>query len=223
MRRIEQGDSDYPATLLERLGHDAPRLYAMGEVSLLRRRLLGLVCSIQCPGSIVIQTLDAARALRVAGVAVVGGFHSPMEKECLEILLRGDQPVILCAARGLVGLRMGQQARRAVLAGQVLVLSPFAESVRRTTADQAVQRNHLVAALADALWAPHAVPDGKAWATVRAALARRQPVFAFEDEANGALFELGAQPFSAFLNRCDGTVRGVSDVGQNSRAEGNLA
>lgn len=220
MRRIEQGDSDYPATLLERLGPDAPRLYAMGEVSLLRRRLLGLVCSIRCPGSVVIRTLDAARVLRDAGVAVVGGFHSPMEKACLEILLRGDQPVILCAARGLAGLRIGQQARRAVEAGQMLVLSPFAESVRRMTAGQAVQRNHLIAALADALWVPHAVPDGRAWATVRAALARGQPVFAFEDEANGALFELGAQPFSAFLNGYDGTAEGMSSVGRNSRAEG---
>lgn len=221
MRRIEQGDSDYPATLLERFGHDVPRLYAMGDVSILQHRSLGLVCSIQCPGSIVIQTLDAARALRDAGVAVVGGFHSPMEKECLEILLRGDQPVILCVARGLAGLRIGQQARWAVEAGQMLVLSPFAESVRRTTADQAVQRNHLVAALADALWAPHAVPDGKTWATVRATLARRQPVFAFEDEANGALFELGAQPFSAFLNRYDGMAGGGSGRGRNSRTEGN--
>jgi len=88
--RIEQGGSDYPAVLKDRLGENAPPcLYAWGDAAILRNRLLGLVCSIQCPGSIVIKTLDAARALRDAGVAVIGGFHSPMEQEFLDILLRG--------------------------------------------------------------------------------------------------------------------------------------
>lgn len=199
--RIEPGDSDYPAVLRDRLGDDAPTcLYAMGEPAILRHRLLGLICSIQCPGSIVIKTLDAARALRDEGVAVVGGFHSPMEKECLDILLRGDQPVILCLARGLASPRIGQQARRAVRDGRLLILSPFAETVRRTTAAQAVRRNHLVAALADAVWVPHAAPGGKTWATIRAALERRQPVFTFDDPFNHDLAISGAGKISDLKN-----------------------
>ncbi len=110
--RIKRGDSDYPTALRERLGDDAPAcLYTMGDLAVLRRRLLGFICSIQCPGNIVIKTLDAIRALRDAGVTVIGGFHSPMERECLDILLRGSQPVTLCAAKGLVGLRLGQTPR----------------------------------------------------------------------------------------------------------------
>lgn len=194
--RIEQGDSDYPTVLRDRLGDAAPScLYAMGDAAILGNRLLGLVCSIQCPGSIVIKTLDAACALRDAGVAVIGGFHSPMEKECLDILLRGDQPVILCPARGLAGLRLGQMPRRAVKEGRLLILSPFAENIRRTTAAQAVKRNNLVAACADAVWVPHAAPGGKTWATVGAAMDRQQPIFAFTDDANGGLMEAGARPF----------------------------
>jgi len=81
VHRIARGDSDYPSVLQDRLGADAPAcLYATGEVSILRHHLLGLVCSIRCPGSIIIKTLDAVRALRDAGVVVIGGFHSPMEK-----------------------------------------------------------------------------------------------------------------------------------------------
>ena len=118
--RIEQSGNDYPAVLRKRLGEKAPScLYAMGEAGILRRRLLGLVCSIQCPGSLVIKTLDAIRMLRDAGVTIVGGFHSPMEKECLDILLRGNQPVILCAAKGLLGLRIGQTPRQAVKDGRL--------------------------------------------------------------------------------------------------------
>lgn len=192
--RIEQGSSDYPAILTDRLGENAlPCLYAMGEPSILRQRLLGLICSIQCPGSIVIKTLDAARALRDASVAVIGGFHSPMEQEFLDILLRGEQPVILCAAKGLPGLRMGKAARWAVGDGRLLAISPFDDSVRRTTAAQAVERNNLVAALSDVVLVPHASPGGKTWITVETALARRQTVCTLEDEENADLVQQGAR------------------------------
>jgi len=192
---IRQADSDYPAGLRSRLGNDAPvRLYALGETAILRRRLLGLICSIQCPGSIVLKTFDTIRALRDEGVAVVGGFLSPMEKDCLDILLRGKQPMILCPARGLKGLRLGEKARQAVDEGRLLVLSAFADNVRHTTAAQAVRRNNLVAALADTLLVPYASPNGKTWTTVHAALKRNQPVFTFDVEDNAALLKAGAQP-----------------------------
>lgn len=199
--RIEQGGNDYPAALRERLGDDAPScLYAMGEVAILRHRLLGLVCSIQCPGSIVIKTLEAIRALRDAGVTVVGGFHSPMEKECLDILLRGNQPVILCAAKGLVGLRLGQMPRQAMKDGRLLIVSQFAANIRRTTPVRAMQRNDLVAALADALWVPHAAPGGKTWATVHAAIDRGQALFTFDDESNKTILDGGARLLSDLID-----------------------
>ena len=125
--------------------------------------------------------------------------HSPMERECLEVLLRGEQPVILCAARRLMGLRIGQTARQAVDEGRMLVLSPFGKNIRRTTAAQAVLRNDLVAALVDAVWVPHAVPEGKTWAIVLASLARGQPVFTFDEEENSEILQAGAQPFDELL------------------------
>jgi predicted Rossmann fold nucleotide-binding protein DprA/Smf involved in DNA uptake len=191
-----QGDRDYPSVLQDRLGADAPAcLYATGKVSILRHHLLGLVCSIRCPGNIILKTLDAVRVLRDAGVVVIGGFHSPMEKECLDILLRGKQPVILCPARALKGLRLTQGARQAWKDGRLLILSTFADSVRRTTSTLAVQRNNLVAALADAVWAPHAAPGGKTWQTVHGALERGQPVFTFDVTDNATLIDAGARPF----------------------------
>lgn len=196
--RIEQGSSDYPAVLTDRLGENAPPcLYAMGAPSILQQRLLGLICSIQCPGSVVIKTLDAARALRDAGVAVIGGFHSPMEQEFLDILLRGEQPVVLCAAKGLPGLRMGQAARQAIADGSLLAISPFDDNVRRTTAAQAVKRNDLVAALSEIVLVPHAAPGGKTWTTVEAALTRGQMVCTLEDDENIALVRQGARAVEA--------------------------
>ena len=203
------------------MGDGAPScLYAMGEAVILRNPLLGLICSVQCPGSIVIKTLDAIRELRDAGVTVVGGFHSPMENECLDILLRGNQPVVLCPARGVPRLRMGRMARCAVQESRMLVVSRFAETIRRTTAAQAVQRNNLVAALAKAVWVPYAGPGGKTWATVHAALVRRQPVFTFAEEENSELIGAGARSFSGLdVIAVLGEKRGLAKSGESEQGE----
>jgi hypothetical protein len=44
--------------------------------------------------------------LRGAGIPIIGGFHSPMEKECLDLLLRGQQPIVICPARSIQGMRI---------------------------------------------------------------------------------------------------------------------
>jgi hypothetical protein len=81
-QRIEAGNANCPPLLIQRLGAAAPRtLYALGDPNILRHRLVGLICSIQCPGSIVIKTFDLIREMRDAGVVMIGGFHSPMEKD----------------------------------------------------------------------------------------------------------------------------------------------
>lgn len=197
VRRISYGDAEYPTVMRDRLGDAAPMyLHAFGDPGIIRNRLIGLICSVRCPGSIVIKTLDVARALRDAGVAVIGGFHSPMEREFLDILLRGSQPVVLCAAKSLQGLRIGAEARRAVSGGRLLVLSPFDDRVRRTTAAQAAQRNDLVAALSDVLLVPHAAPGGKTRATIHKVLARGQRLITIDDQENSESISLGAAAVS---------------------------
>ncbi len=76
MTRIEHSSGNRPAVLAGPVaGNSPPCPQALGRPSPLRQRLLGLTCSIRCPGCIVILTCDAMRELRDAGVAVVGGFH----------------------------------------------------------------------------------------------------------------------------------------------------
>src|SRR5579883_2805938 len=82
-----------------------PAIGAIGSVTLLRSSLLALFCSIRCPGKLILETYDLARALRDASVPVISGFHTPMEKECLDLLLRGNQPVVMCPARSIEGIR----------------------------------------------------------------------------------------------------------------------
>jgi len=99
--------SGYPPSLREGLGEGpAPVLAALGDLGLLRYPLLGLFCSVRCPGDVILRTYDLVRLIRKAGIAVIGGFHSPMEKECLALLLRGSQPLVVCPARCIEGMRL---------------------------------------------------------------------------------------------------------------------
>ena len=48
-----------------------------------------------------------------------------MERECLRLLLRGNQPVVVCPARGIDNMRIPRDWRPALDDGRLLVLSPF--------------------------------------------------------------------------------------------------
>jgi predicted Rossmann fold nucleotide-binding protein DprA/Smf involved in DNA uptake len=166
----------------------------IGNQTILLRKCLGLICSVKCPGSVIIKTFDAIRELRDAGVVVIGGFHSPMEKECLKFLLRGEQPVIVVQAKGLGRPRLPQPWRKAIDAGRLLILAPFGDDVRRTTKVHAQARNEFIVAHAKALLIPHASPGGKAEAIARTVIEAGKPLFTVADEGNENLHQLGARP-----------------------------
>src|SRR3990170_1516901 len=152
----------WPRQLDKRLDTVAPsRLWAIGNLEILAEHKVGLFCSVRCPGDAILGAYDTARKLRDQGVTVVSGFHSPVEKECLRILLRGKQPIIICLARALEKIRLPSDWQRALEAGRLLILSPFEKRPRRPTVESAQQRNELVAALADEVVLFHATRGGQ--------------------------------------------------------------
>jgi predicted Rossmann fold nucleotide-binding protein DprA/Smf involved in DNA uptake len=176
--------------------HGRAGVFGIGHPTILKRPILGLICSVQVPGSIVMKTFDAIRELRDAGVVIAGGFHSPMERECLDFLLRGTQPVVVVLAKSLSRPRFPSAWRSAIDAGRLLVLSPFEPDAKRTSRANAQARNDLVSRLATAVLIPHASPGGKAEALARVIVDRGQSLFTFEDEENDQLTQLGATSFS---------------------------
>jgi len=139
----------YPAALLSgTLLAPCPQIWALGNLAILATPLLGFCCATRCPGNVILRTYDLALALREAGVPVIGGFHTPMEKECLEVLLRGQQPVVICPARSIARLRLPMIWRKPCAEGRLLILSPFAAHQRRPTIGLAEDRNRFVATLA---------------------------------------------------------------------------
>ena len=194
---LRAGTESYPPPLTRYLAEDSPPVVmARGRVEVLRSPLLGFFCSVRCPGDALLATYDVARALRDAGIPVIGGFHSPMEKECLAFLLRGTQPVVACPARSLEEMRVPAAWRPALVEGHLLLLSPFAARHRRATSDLARERNVLVAALAAGVFLSHAEPGGKTEALARQVLAWGKPVWTLDCAANRHLIDLGVRPIT---------------------------
>jgi len=184
------GPSPTTRRLVER---QARALGTIGSEALLQTRKLALLCSRACPGSIIVQTLDVVRALRETAWTVVSGFQSPTEQECLEILLRGGHPVIVCPARSVERMRISAAWKAAVAAGRMLITSPFEETVRRATAATAEERNRFVVSLADAIFIPHAAPGGGLERLCQMIPATGKRLWTLADDANGRLLEIGAE------------------------------
>jgi len=160
-RILEIGDSPYPAVLRARLGATTPAsISSLGNPDILAMPKTALFCSARCPGSAILRAYDQAAHWRDAGRCIISGFHSPVEKECLRILLRGTQPIILCPARALPK-RIPSDWQTALDAGRLLLLSAFPETETRITTDLAHRRNEIVAALADEAWFAYITPGGQ--------------------------------------------------------------
>jgi predicted Rossmann fold nucleotide-binding protein DprA/Smf involved in DNA uptake len=164
---ISRDDPRYPARLRRRLGAHAPsELTALGNLDLLSQPTTALFCSARCPGKLILRTYDQAAQWRDAGHCVVSGFHSPVEKECLLILLRGEPPIIICPARGLPK-RIPPEWKKPLADGRLLILSIFPQIESRITAELAARRNELVAALADQVFVAYATPGGRLETSLR--------------------------------------------------------
>jgi predicted Rossmann fold nucleotide-binding protein DprA/Smf involved in DNA uptake len=158
---LTPSQSQWPQQIDERLKSAAPSsLWMIGSPGLLTERKVGLFCSVRCPDDAEFRAYDACRKLRNEGMTLISGFHSPVEKECLKILLQGTQPIIVCPARSVRKMRIRAEWRPALEAGRLLIVSRFEQSPRRADTGSARRRNELVAALSDEVLIIHAQPGG---------------------------------------------------------------
>jgi predicted Rossmann fold nucleotide-binding protein DprA/Smf involved in DNA uptake len=158
---LSDADARYPARVRQRLGANAPaQITALGNLGLLGLPMTALFCSTRSPGNVILATHDQAARWRDDGRCIISGFHSPIEKECLLILLRGNQPIIICPARGLVSMRVPADWKEPLAKSRLLVLSAFGSTEKRATRNLASDRNRIVAALADEVVFAHVTPGG---------------------------------------------------------------
>ena len=140
--------------------HQARGLWCHRNRELLKERLHGILCSKACPGEKIIEAIDLAQRWRAENRAVISGFHTPVEKECLRIFLRGPQRIVICPARGLDPFQVPPDWQQKFKRGELLIVSPFDSSIRRPTKETAEIRTRLVLSLAQSKTIIHASPGG---------------------------------------------------------------
>jgi predicted Rossmann fold nucleotide-binding protein DprA/Smf involved in DNA uptake len=140
--------------------HAGRKLWCHGNCNLLNDKLHAVLCSKACPGEKIIEAIDLAQRWRAENRAVVSGFHTAVEKECLRIFLRGPQRIVICPARGLDPFQLPSEWDSKFKRGELLIVSPFRSSIRRPTKQSAELRTRLVLSLAQSKTIIHAQPGG---------------------------------------------------------------
>lgn len=169
-----------------------PALWTIGDPSLIMADLLAIFCSRKCPGKVVRMSHDFADDLRAKGVPVVGGFQTPVERMCLEVLLKGIQPVVVCPAREIQNMRIPSQWSGPVEEGRLLIVSPFGPRHRRATKETARIRNKFVAAAANGLFFLHGAAGSRTLTLARELLEEGRELRTFNLKENGDLVAAGA-------------------------------
>lgn len=142
----------------------------LGEVALMKRQLVGLLAAGKIAPLSVLPTLDwAAEVAQQDDLAVVSGFHSPMEREVLNFLLRGRCGIVCVLARRLYKQVPAVYAQ-AYAAGRVLFVSNCAPTAIMASRHACRQRNAYVASLVGEL-----VLSGVRESSSLAALAQQHP------------------------------------------------
>ncbi|MGO9019195.1 MAG: DNA-processing protein DprA [Syntrophobacteraceae bacterium] len=191
--RINPAASPWPPAFTEKLQKkEIQRLWAIGDLGILENPLLAFFCSSKCPGQVILRVYDLARSFRDAGVTVISGFHSPMEKECFEFLLRGDQPIVICPARGIDGMRLPMKWRKGISENRLLLLSPFEPRLRRPTQAMTEIRNRFVAMIADSIMVAYANAGSKTERLCMELLETEKCLYSLDVTENIGLKEKGA-------------------------------
>ena len=171
-------------------------LHGMGDRQLLDNTWTAFFCSVRCPGNLILKAYDLAQKWRAENQPVIGGFHSPVEREVLRILLRSTVPVSIVLARSLPK-RIPPDFHRPLEEGRLLLLSPFDAKTKRATQETAARRNEVVAALAGRIVVAYAASGGKTDAFCRAVVGTGKTCLTFDDPRTANLQAVGFSVFPA--------------------------
>lgn len=165
------------------------------KMDIFKNKKLALFCSVRCPGNIILETFELFKKIKNDNITMIGGFHSPMEKECLNILLRNKQPVIYCPARCIKKMRIPKEFKKLIDEGRLLIISPFNDKHNRATVKTTTLRNQFVAAIADYIFVAYAEAGGKIEHLCREIISWGKHIYTLDNKLNENLFSMGAEIF----------------------------
>ena len=120
-----------------------------GNKELLKQKKVGFLASRKISSLSILPTLDWATEIsKREDIAVVSGFHSKMERNVLEILLKGQCGIIIVLARGMYR-KLPKQYEEAMSQNRLLIISNEKDNVKRVSEQTAHKRNEFVREIAD--------------------------------------------------------------------------
>lgn len=133
----------------------------LGNQVLLNEYKLGFLCSSRVSSRAILPCYDWATSLPPDSV-VVSGFHSPIERDVLQLLLDGGHSVIVVLARRLYAT-LPTEWQEAYDAGRMLIISTAPEATR-VSKPAAALRNEYIARQAEHLVFGYIQEGSSLWA-----------------------------------------------------------
>ena len=162
---VSRADAAYPPLLKQRLKNDAPSvLYGCGLQEIVHTRSFAIVGSRDVTEPLIEYTRRTAARVAGAGLTVVSGGARGVDRAAMNGALEADGRVVGVLPGDLERTVMNREHRNLLLEERLTLVSPFDPSLRFTVA-QAMQRNKVIYALAEAGLVVNAdVNRGGTWA-----------------------------------------------------------
>ena len=120
-----------------------------GNKKLLKQKKVGFLASRKISSLSILPALDWATEIsKREDMAIVSGFHSKMERNVLEILLKGQCGIIVVLARGMYR-KLPIQYKETMSQNRLLIISNEKDNVKRVSEQTAHKRNEFVREIAD--------------------------------------------------------------------------
>jgi len=191
----EISDIKPPAGLESFFRGREPRLWGVGNPDILSSRRLGIISARQSDSDLALISSQLLKQLAsLNDMTFVGGWHSPLEKEALHILLAETVPMVFCVPKALNRFRLTIDVENHVRQGHALLLTHCSPKVKRISRDASIRRNHLIIGLATALLVLSAPPGSVSLDLAKWALRSGRPVLTPEHRMNKELLECDGLP-----------------------------
>lgn len=147
---VSRADAPYPRRLKARLKEDSPALlYGCGATEILDSGGLAVVGSRDVEDALIAYTREIGRLVAGAGRTLVSGGARGVDQAAMHGALEAGGRVMGVLADGLERAALNREHRNLLLAGQLVLTSPYDPSAGFNVG-HAMQRNKVIYALADA-------------------------------------------------------------------------
>jgi predicted Rossmann fold nucleotide-binding protein DprA/Smf involved in DNA uptake len=168
--------------------------YQQGNEALLQKTTWGILASRNLRPHVTNKLFKVIKTVDKLENIFAGGWHSPIEKEVHQYLVRKSIPHVHFEAKGL------PHAGCDLSGSDKLFITHCEPKTKRINRRNALKRNRLVCELCDGLLIPWVNPDGSTHELVKEVCGEK-PVTVLDPENNEVLINEGAQTVEEFLSK----------------------